>query len=158
VTVDLYVELRTVVQALNGDGLDYAVCGGIALALHGFPRFTKDIDLLVQPDDLDRIIDIAERCGFLESSGRIPFEQCDVYRVSKVEGANYLVLDLILVSLALEEVWHSRTDYDWQGERLRIVSAEGLAKMKRMAGRDQDLVDLRRMGFSDDDEETNATE
>jgi hypothetical protein len=44
--MDLYDELRSLVAALDRQHVDYAICGGIALALHGYPRFTKDIDLL----------------------------------------------------------------------------------------------------------------
>lgn len=152
--MDLYEELRDLVKALNREGLDYAICGGVALALHGHPRFTNDIDLLILPDDLDRIQEAAKSCGFLDSSGRIPFEQCDVHRVVKTRDAECLVLDLLLVNDVLEEIWQSRVDFEWQDERLRVVSAEGLARMKRMAGRDQDLVDLKKLGFTDVDDRT----
>ncbi len=147
--MDLYEELRDLVKAFNGQSLDYAICGGVALALHGHPRFTNDIDILILPDDLDRIQDTARSCGFLDSSGRIPFEQCDVHRVVKAHDAEFLVLDLLLVNDFLKEVWQSRVDFDWRGERLRVVSAGGLAIMKRMAGRDQDLVDLKKMEATD---------
>jgi len=156
--MDLYEELRDVVKALNHRGLDYAICGGVALALHGHPRFTDDIDILILPDDLDEIQDAAKSCGFLDSSGRIPFEQCDVHRIVKNQGAEFLVLDLLLVNDVLEEIWQSRVDFDWQEERLRVVSAEGLASMKRMAGRDQDLVDLKNMGIPDGNDRTEQSE
>ena len=156
--MDLYEELRDLVKALNRQSLDYAVCGGVALALHGHPRFTDGIDMLILPGELDKIQEAAKSCGFLDSSGRIPFEQCDVHRIVKIQGAEFLVLDLILVNDVLEEIWQSRVDFDWQEERLRVVSAKGLARMKRMAGRDQDLVDLKKMGIPDDDDRTEQSE
>lgn len=156
--MDLYEELRDLVKALNRQSLDYAICGGVALALHGHPRFTNDIDVLILPDDLDRIQQAAKSCGFLDSSGRIPFEQCDVHRVVKTRDAEFLVLDLLLVNDVLEGIWQSRVDFEWQDERLRVVSAEGLARMKRMAGRDQDLVDLKKLGFTDVDDRTDQSD
>ncbi|MBA7590082.1 2-methoxy-6-polyprenyl-1,4-benzoquinol methylase, mitochondrial [subsurface metagenome] len=41
-----------VVRTLNGSGVPYALCGGMAVVLHGYPRLTRDIDLLIQPGDL----------------------------------------------------------------------------------------------------------
>jgi len=149
--MELYGELAKIADAFEADNLDYAVCGGIAVAFHGYSRFTKDIDLLVQEDDIERTMDLLDTIGFLERSGRIPFELHDLYRTSKVEGTDILTVDVIAVSPALQEVWDDRTVFDWSGRRLWVVSAEGLAKMKQMAGRDQDLLDLKKLGFVDDE-------
>lgn len=149
--MDLYEELAKIADAFEADNLEYAVCGGIAVAFHGYPRFTKDIDLLVQPDDVGRAMDLLDAVGFLERSGRIPFELHDLYRTSKIEGTDILTVDVIAVSSALEEVWDDRTVFDWDDRQLWVVSAGGLAKMKQMAGRDQDLLDLKKLGFLDDE-------
>ena len=53
--IDLYAELRRIVGALDGDEIDYALCGGVALAIHGIPRATLDVDLLVRAADVDRV-------------------------------------------------------------------------------------------------------
>jgi hypothetical protein len=37
-------ELRELVQRFNEAKIEYALCGGMAVALHGYPRFTRDID------------------------------------------------------------------------------------------------------------------
>ena len=42
--MDLYDDLSLVVRVFEEDGLDYAICGGIAVAFHGYERFAKDID------------------------------------------------------------------------------------------------------------------
>lgn len=149
--MDLYEELAKIADAFEAETLEYAVCGGIAVAFHGYPRFTKDIDLLVQQDDVGRAMDLLDAVGFLERSGRIPFELHDLYRTSKIEGTDILTVDVIAVSPALQEVWDDRTVFDWDGRQLWVVSARGLAKMKQMAGRDQDLLDLKKLGFLDDE-------
>jgi hypothetical protein len=43
--VDLFQELKNVTAALDAEGIDYALCGGVALAIHGVPRATQDIEL-----------------------------------------------------------------------------------------------------------------
>jgi hypothetical protein len=50
--VDLHDELVSLVGALDAAGVDYALIGGLAVAVWGVPRFTQDIDLLVRREDL----------------------------------------------------------------------------------------------------------
>jgi hypothetical protein len=50
--VDLYESLFAVIDELDRDGIDHALVGGLALAVHGAPRATTDIDLLVGRDAL----------------------------------------------------------------------------------------------------------
>jgi len=148
--VDLYEELGQLVDAFVQAGIDYAICGGIALAVHGYPRFTKDIDVLIRAEDLEHAVRVAERCGYLDPAGRIPFEQMDVFRTNKIQGREVLALDLLQVSPVLEDVWRGRQRFQWQTRIIQVVSASGLAKMKQLAGRDQDLVDLKRLGRGDE--------
>lgn len=148
--MDLYEELGKIVDAFTEASLDYAVCGGVAVAFHGYPRFTKDIDVLMREADVPRSLDLLDRIGYTERSGKIPFEKYDLYRTSKVEGADVLTVDLIAVSSALQEAWEQRMLFAWEGRTLRVVSGEGLAAMKRMAGRSQDLLDLEKLGFADE--------
>jgi hypothetical protein len=148
--MDPYTELLGIVDALSLAGVEYAVCGGVALAIHGYPRFTKDIDLLVREEDLDAVRKAVAARGFTVEGGRIPFglgraDERVVYRISKVASREVLTLDLLLVSPVLEDVWADRRVARWQGRDLQVVSRQGLATMKRLAGRDQDLVDVRRL-------------
>ncbi len=147
--MDLYDELSLVVRIFAENDLDYAICGGIAVAFHGYERFTRDIDILIREEDLERAHTLLEQAGFLDPSGRIPFEQHDLYRVTKIVGADYLTLDLLVVNDTLKEVWEDRQAYDWHGAKIAVVSKAGLAAMKRLAGRDQDRLDLKQLGFDD---------
>lgn len=150
--MNLIDELKTIVRAMNAAGIPYAVCGGIAVTIHGFTRTTRDIDLLIQPDDLDRTLKCVDGLGYNLEGGRIPlgagegFEQ-ELVRISKAVGRDLVTLDLLLVDPLYEPAWLSRGHYDWQGETLTVVSREGLAIMKRLSGRPQDLVDLQRLGI-----------
>jgi hypothetical protein len=68
--MNLYEELLLLLKALEDSGLDYALCGGVALAFHGHPRFTKAIDLLVRQEDLETIRQAASSCRFASASPR----------------------------------------------------------------------------------------
>ena len=62
--MDIYIEFTELLKSLNARKASYAVCGGFAVAFHGYVRATKDIDLLVQLNDLDSVLAIAKECGF----------------------------------------------------------------------------------------------
>lgn len=49
---DVYETLRALVSRLDQEGLDYAVIGAMALAAHGYRRFTEDVDILLRPETL----------------------------------------------------------------------------------------------------------
>ena len=57
--------LRSLAIALDQEGIDYALVGGMALVAHGYRRFTEDIDLLLTPESLDRFRDRCLGRGYL---------------------------------------------------------------------------------------------
>jgi hypothetical protein len=153
--MDLQDELLKLIDRVNAEQVDYAICGGLAVAIHGYPRFTKDIDLLVRAPDLPRLAKILGALGFTLSSGRLLFgagtpRQREIHRFSKAQGRDLLTVDLLLVNAGLEDAWGSRQVFDWRGRRVQVVSPEGLAHLKRLAGREQDLLDLKQLGFDQD--------
>ena len=90
--MDLRDELLGLVDRLTAEEIDYALCGGVALAIHGHPRFTKDIDLLLRREDVDRAVAAVASLGFVLDSGILPFESGgprarEVRRILKTEGA-----------------------------------------------------------------------
>jgi hypothetical protein len=77
----------------------------------------------------------------------IPFDigterERKVYRISKAEGRDLVTLDLIVVTPILRDVWNSRELVEVDSKAIKIVSRAGLIKMKRIAGRLQDLADI----------------
>ncbi|MBA3456971.1 MAG: hypothetical protein H0T42_28030 [Deltaproteobacteria bacterium] len=157
--MDLIAELESLVDALDREGVEYALCGGLALGLHGHPRATMDIDLLVRPEQLADAIRVARGNGFDLPARKMVFGlrtgiPREVQRVSKVDphSNDLMPLDLLLVNAELEAVWRSRMAFDVGGHRMIVVSRDGLATMKRIAGRPQDLVDLAKLeGRSEND-------
>ena len=69
----------------------------------------------------------------------------DIYRVSKASGSELLSLDLIVVSPGLKDVWESRVVFEFFDVQCPAVSRAGLIRMKTIAGRPQDLVDIERL-------------
>ena len=132
---------------------------GLALAVLGYPRATKDIDLLVRSEEIDNALAVAKLAGFDIPARKMTFglrtgTPREIQRVSKLdpETGALLPLDLIAVNPELEQVWATRTTLHAGERRMTVVSREGLATMKRLAGRPQDLADLLKLeGAADDD-------
>ncbi len=132
--LSLYDELKGLTLALAASGIDYAVCGGLAMAIHVLPRATIDIDLLILTDNLESVLQIARARGFTLSAKPMTFAQgkVEIRRVSKPdpEIGDVLMLDLLLVTTALNDVWEGREAVLWEGETLQVVSREGLIALK----------------------------
>jgi hypothetical protein len=150
--LDLYSEFTALVSEFDRAGVDYAVVGGLALAIHGAPRATKDIDILVDPAQLERALEAAAGCGFRFKAQpqRFRASGIELQRVTKVVGEDHLTLDLLLVGPSLEAVWASRSSYPSTAGPVSVISRAGLIAMKSAAGRDQDLVDIDRLRDGDD--------
>ncbi len=144
--VDLFEETVGLLSDLERRGIPYAVAGAVALAIHGVPRATTDIDLLVQPHDLDAVLGVARARRFGIEALPMKFSDgLEVRRVTKTEGADMLTLDLLLVNQNLEPVWTSRERVLTERGEFWVVSRQGLIQMKAWAGREQDLADIRRL-------------
>lgn len=151
-SIDLYQELLLLTNAVTQAGIPYALCGGLAVAIYGYPRFTQDIDLLLLPEDEQRLVDVAHGLGYTLTGGRTPVSDggvtdWEIARVSKVVGSEILVLDMLLVGPSIQSVWDTRERIGWQGRQLAIVSRFGLQRLKQIAGRRQDLLDLEQLGL-----------
>jgi hypothetical protein len=146
VALDILEEMRGVVCALEADQVDYALVGAFALAIHGAPRATTDIDLLIRPEDVDRVLALVKPLGFSLPAQPMTFRSgVSVQRVSKVVGEELLTLDLLLAAGQLGDAWASRTAIEALGTTLRVVSREQLIQMKALAGRLRDLADIERL-------------
>ena len=136
-----------IAKALDSAGVRYLVAGGLAVNAHGVLRFTKDIDFLIPAESLEHARVVAAMVGFLDESGRIPFADSDVYRIIKIDGADFRILDLLVPKRLDTIAWQQREWFDWNGLTICTVSVEGLVEMKRAAGRDLDLIDIKQLGF-----------
>jgi hypothetical protein len=144
----LLQELLDITSDLERDGVEYAVCGGLAMAIHGFARATLDIDVLIRAESLDKSQKIAAEKGFDIKGLDMSFRDgaTEIRRVSKIDDdGEVLSLDLLLVTEKIEDVWESREQVSLQENLLSVVSKEGLIKMKTLAGRPQDLADIERL-------------
>jgi hypothetical protein len=150
--MDIVAEFERVIDALASTGVEYAVCGGFAVNIHGHVRATRDIDLLIPEAQLAQAKAGLRQAGFTLEAGPIPFgvgtpAHREIHRVSRIEAGALLTIDLMLVAPVFRRTWEQRQQFSWHGRQISVVSLEGLARMKRLAGRKQDLADLENLGL-----------
>jgi hypothetical protein len=152
------------IAALADGGVEYVLIGGLAVGAHGFPRATKDLDVVPAPDEANlrrlahvlRGIDARHfETGDFDPA-EFPFDPLDPGDLR--EGGNF-VLATRLGRLDIMQ-WVPGVPGDWAFEhlarsavattlgprRVQVCSKEDLIAMKRAAGRPQDLVDLEQLG------------
>ena len=143
---DIFDEFQDLIKKLNDEQIDYAVCGGWAMAIHGAPRATVDIDLLVRSERLSEVWKIAENLGYWVEGLPLSFDggTIEIRRISKIdkETKTLFTIDFLLVTEALTKVWETRENIDWEDDKVWAVSREGLIFMKRISGRHKDLGDI----------------
>ena len=153
--LDLLEEFRALVQAFETGGVEFAVCGGLAVAIHARPRATLDVDLLLPVDQLDGAKQIAGALGYRIDAGLLVVRKgvVEIHRLSKPdpETGDLLSLDLLVVTPALSSVWETRERVAWEHGTLPVVSRTGLVAMKRLRESGQDLDDIRAL---EEDHET----
>jgi len=145
--IDITEELRLLVAKLDEHNVEYALCGGMAMAVHDRPRFTIDIDLLIQEESLATAMVVARSIGYNIRGKDLSLANgaVEIRRISKAdpEGGDLLTVDFLLVTPQTREAWDSRVELEWEGGTIRIVSREGLIALKKISKRLQDLVDIR---------------
>ena len=135
-------------KSLNKHAVEYVVVGAYALAFHGRPRATDDLDVFVaaNPANADRVLTALADFGFAGlnitqadlSSGRFFFRlgrapyQIDI--LTHLEGTSW------------QEVWGNRIESDYGGVPVHVIGREQLIQAKRSSGRQHDLGDVERLG------------
>jgi hypothetical protein len=143
---DLYQEFQKLITGLHERQIQYAVCGGIAMAVYDHPRATVDIDLLILSESLVEVVTVAKSLGYTIRGLDMSFAKgaIEIRRVSKIDSETGIVfsLDLLLVTPEIQQIWDSRVQTDWEYGNLSVVSLEGLIKLKELGGRPQDMADI----------------
>lgn len=152
--MDLLTEFKALIQLLNKNNIEYALCGGLALAVYAKPRATLDIDLMIKPEVLEKIKKIVAKLGFIFPAAPMFFKTVQIHRLTKIDeySGEHLILDLLLVTPTTEISWNTRILAEWQGEKLKVLSPSGLIALKLLRNNGQDQEDIQYLqGLIDED-------
>ena len=146
---DLYEEFKSIVSALEGHGIDYAMCGGLAMAVHGLPRATVAIDLLIFAERLEEAKSVVRSLGYTIEAQPMTFHKgaIEIRRLSKIDPSDgdLLMVDFLLVTPAVEAAWDNRIRVASPKGSVSVVSREGLIALKSFRRSGQDMADIERL-------------
>lgn len=137
-------DFKEFIALLDTNKVQYLVIGGYAVAYHGFPRYTKDLDLWINPEisNAEKIITALKEFGF----GSLDITVKDLVTPEQTIQLGYppIRIDLItsIDGVIFEECYPDRVLIDDSGLMINVIDLDNLKKNKRASGRAQDLADL----------------
>lgn len=151
-----YFEL---LEELYKNGIRYLIVGGLAVNLHGVPRVTQDIDIVIamERENILKLNAVLKKLGY---KPRLPVNPDDMVNSKIVKDwvvnknlkafsfyhqkENYKVVDIVLVhQLDFEDAFKNKSVKKAQNIEIYLVSIDDLIKMKKSAGRSQDSSDVK---------------
>ena len=139
-------DFKEFAELLNAHHVDYLVVDGYALAAHGHPRYTGDIDFWVRPtpDNLGRLLATLHDFGFGSLGLRLEdFSSSTVVQLGQPPRR----IDLLTAidGVAFDDCFARREPVELTGVRMNIIGLEDFKTNKRASGRLKDLADLEQL-------------
>ncbi|MDQ3002467.1 MAG: nucleotidyltransferase [Fibrobacterota bacterium] len=137
-------DFKEFLALLLEEKVEFLLVGGYAVAFHGYPRFTGDMDILVgnDPGNAAKILLVLQKFGF----GKPSISQSDLQTKGNVIQLGFppVRIDLItsLDGVTNEEVFSDRIRAEFYGLSVPMISKPHLLQNKRATGRPRDLLDL----------------
>lgn len=143
-TIDLPPDFRDFLRLLNAHRVEYLLIGGYAVAYHGYPRATADLDLWIAttPQNAERVVAVLRDFGFdlPEISPALFLTQGQIIRMGvppvRIEIAT------AISGVAFAECYAARIVDVLDEIEVSLISLDHLKRNKRAAGRHKDLDDL----------------
>ena len=136
-------DFREFLAALSAEEVEFLVVGAYALAVHGLPRATGDLDVWVRPtsDNARRVWQSLMRFGApLTSVNLKDFEESDIVFRMGIPPNQIDVLTSIS-GVTFEDAWPNRIALDIEGTKLFVIGRGDQIRNKRSTGRPKDELD-----------------
>lgn len=143
----LQADLKEFIGLLNSHKVDYLVVGGHAVAFHGHPRFTGDIDFLIRttPSNAHRVLDVLNAFGF----GTLGIAERDLLEPGRIvqlgHPPNRIDILTSISGVDFDAAWEGRAQTVMDDQPVSVVGWDELLRNKQASGRQQDLADIERL-------------
>ena len=146
--MNAFDEFIHVARLLKEANIPYAVVGGVALAFHGHPRFTQDIDLIVMGENIPNLTKTLGFIGYksFTTSWKLAGSDFTLHRFLKHSSENEMILDILEGSTGRisDIIGRSLTAVGDQGD-IRVACKEDLIQLKRLRNSLQDQADIEKL-------------
>ncbi|MBU6233120.1 MAG: nucleotidyltransferase [Acidobacteria bacterium] len=145
--MELDQDFNEFVQLLLANDVRFLIVGGYALAAHGAPRYTGDLDtwLWVNDHNADRMLVVLDSFGF----GSLNITREDLLNPDTVIQLGYPPhrIDLLtgIDGVSFDEAWNRRMEVEVNGQQIPFISREDLITNKKAVARPQDLADVAKL-------------
>jgi hypothetical protein len=136
--------LKDVFSSLQRHKVRYVVIGGIAAVLHGVPRATFDLDILIDAkhDNAKKLLDALLEAK-LGTAAMTTAEELLSQEITIFKDRVRIDVQTSTPGLKFEEAWQRRETMEYQNQQFFVASREDLIASKRASGRPVDLEDVR---------------
>jgi nucleotidyltransferase DUF2204 len=145
--IDLPEDFRDLLFALYDAGAAFVVLGGHAVAFHGHPRATKDLDVLVKADNANARLVYMALAAFGAPLSAFEVGEADFATYDGVlqMGIPPLRIDILnrADGITFDEAIAEGRSFELEGRAIPIIGKAALLKNKRAAAREQDLADVK---------------
>ena len=143
-------QLKVVFESFQRHDVRYIVIGGIASVLHGVPRSTFDLDILIEATESNasRLLDAMLDAG-LGTASLITFKDLLANEITIFKDRVRIDVQTSTPGIEFENVWARKDTLSYQGQQFFILSKCDLIQSKRAAGRPVDLEDVRLLELPD---------
>lgn len=137
-------DFKEFAELLNANGVEYLIVGGYAMALHGRPRNTGDLDIWVRPTEAnaEALMKSLVQFGF----GDVGLTSQDFVLSDQVVQLGYPPFRIDLMTgidgVLFETAWPNRQTFVHDGISFNFIGLEDLKTNKKASGRPRDLDDL----------------
>ena len=149
--MEIQSDFKELLELLNAHKVEFIVVGGYALAFHGSPRFTGDIDVFVKADEdnAKKVLEVLKEFGL----GSINLEINDFNQPNKVIqlGVPPVRIDIMtsLTGISWEQADAGKEKGDYAGVEVYYLGKDDLIKNKKELARKKDQADLESLGKKD---------
>lgn len=136
--------LKGVFRSFAEHDVRYVVIGGIAAVLHGVPRATFDLEILIDAtrDNATRLLESLAAEGFGTAALTTP-ESVLAHEITVFQDRVRIDAQTWTAGLDFASAWERRVVMTYEGQTFYVVSRADLIASKRAAGRDVDVQDIR---------------
>ncbi len=137
-------DFKEFIELLNSHNVKYLVVGGYALAFHGYPRYTKDIDIWVwvERENAENIVEALCEFGFGSLELNVDDFLIPGYVIQLGNPPGRIDILTSVTALDFNDCYTSKVQINIQGTKINFIDLENMKKNKRAVGRHQDLADL----------------
>ena len=137
-------QLKDVFASLQEHRVKYVVIGGIAAVLHGVPRVTFDLDLLMEATEKNakNLLRAFEKAG-LGTASLITASELLKHEITIFKDRVRIDVQTSTPGVKFEDAWKRKEVMSFQGQEFYVLSKPDLIATKRASGREVDLEDVR---------------